>query len=317
MMRKSLESLKITLPRGPEDGWRTRFAPSPTGFLHLGHIASALWVWLCGRKIGAQIDLRIEDHDLGRCRPQFEQAILEDLSWLGLMPDRGLLRSGQLDPDFRQSSHRQRYDSRMDELRQRQLIFACDCSRKQIAAMQLSQESELHYPGTCRNRGVEFSRQVGIRFRLETEEVAFQDGVLGKEIRQNPNRQCGDLLLQERSGSLTYQYCVVVDDLNDGINLIVRGSDLLESTGRQIMLARALGRITQPHFAHHPLLTNADGQKLSKRDRAESIGAMRSNGVTKEMLFGQVAFLLGLQEESIPRALDEFTVDVSEVNTSS
>jgi glutamyl-Q tRNA(Asp) synthetase len=310
MMRKSLESLKISLPALPKEGWRTRFAPSPTGHLHLGHIASAIWVWLCGRKIGAQIDLRMEDHDVGRCRPQFEQSILDDLAWLGLKPDRGLLRSGKLDPDFRQSSHWLRYDTHMQDLRQRGLIFACDCSRKQLAALALPNDYELHYPGTCRNRSIAFADQVGIRLQVEPLDIDFHDGILDRTMVQNPASQCGDLLLKERSGQFTYQYCVVIDDMTDQINLIIRGADLLESTGRQILLARTLGRSEPPAFAHHPLLLDANGQKLSKRERSESIGAMRAGGMTKEALFGKVAFMLGLQGDISPLALDELRVEV-------
>ena len=266
---------------------RTRFAPAPTGYLHLGHVANALFVWGVARARGAEVLLRIEDHDRTRCRPEYEMALLEDLEWLGFRPE------GSLGPPLRQSNHPERYAGAVDWLRLAgHQVYACDCSRKDLAAESgVVPDRETPYPGRCRDRGLTPGPGLGLRVRLAPGEESFTDLTLGPE-RQDPSRQCGDLLLRDRIGNWTYQFAVVVDDLLQGINLVVRGADLLDSTGRQIRLARMLGRSEPPAFLHHPLIRRPSGEKLSKAGRDTAIRDLRSQGATPQELFGRILCML-------------------------
>lgn len=264
----------MTAPGSAPGAWLTRFAPSPTGYLHLGHVAHALHVWGIAAENGAQVLLRIEDHDRGRCRPEYEQAILEDLQWLGFH------WHGEL---TRQSDRIPLYERHLERLREAGLVYACDCSRKQILARTGHQDgAELRYDNHCRDRGLPLLSGMGWRLCLPGEMVTFNDERLGPQT-QHPESQCGDLLLRDRHNNWTYQYCVVVDDWLQGVNLIVRGEDLLESTGRQLLLARLLGRDDVPRFHHHRLLYDASGTtKLSKRDQAHAVRQDRLAGMRPE-----------------------------------
>jgi glutamyl-tRNA synthetase/glutamyl-Q tRNA(Asp) synthetase len=276
----------------------TRFAPSPTGYLHLGHIVNAIYVWGLARTLGARVLLRVEDHDRIRSRREFETAILEDLAWLGFLPDEGL------DPVRRQSDNDTAYVNAMATLAATHNVYACDCSRKDIRRRSLSRATARHgddrYPGTCRNRrlrpGDAVPRGVGVRVQLDDRPESFTDGALG-EIVQTPAEQCGDLLLRDRDGHWTYQFAVTVDDMNDKVDLVVRGMDLLSSTGRQITLARLLGRTEPPHFFHHPLIIKPDGEKLSKGSRDTGVRELRAAGLDSATVIGLAAAALGL----IPR----------------
>lgn len=248
----------------------TRFAPSPTGYLHLGHAVNAAWTWGTARKLGGKVLLRIEDHDRGRCRPEYEVAILEDLAWLGFAPD-------DPGPPRRQSEHDADYQAALETVRARAHVYACRCSRAEIARRMredgLETWDELRYPGICRQLGLPFTPGHGIRVELPPDPVEFEDLRSGPQ-RQTPAEQCGDLLLRDAGGNWTYQFCVVVDDLLQGVNLVVRGEDLLPSTGRQILLARMLGRNEPPRFLHHPLVRDGNGMKLSKRDGAARVRSL-------------------------------------------
>lgn len=252
------------VPRGAV----TRFAPSPTGWLHLGHVVNAVWTWEAARAAGTRVVLRIEDHDRGRCRPEYEQAIYEDLAWLDLEPDPASLQSLLAGPSpCRQSDSAAAYEDAVERLRTLGLVYACDCSRSTITRQLgdgVVEGREARYPGSCRDRDLAPGPGRGLRIRLDDAEETFDDLRLGVQ-RQRPAEQCGDLLIRDRNGNWTYQFAVVVDDLRHGITLVVRGEDLLSSTGRQITLARLLGRGTPPRFLHHPLLRNAAGEKLGKR----------------------------------------------------
>ena len=264
----------------------TRFAPSPTGYLHLGHVVNAIYVWGLARALKGRVLLRIEDHDRLRSRRTFEDAILEDLSWLGFVPDEGL------HPLRRQSEHDAAYLRALSALQATHRVFACDCSRKEIA--------QERYPGRCRHRrlrpGDTPSRGTGIRVVLDDEPEGFNDLALGA-IVQRPAEQCGDLLLRDRDGHWTYQFAVTVDDMNDGIDLVIRGQDLLSSTGRQIKLARMLGRASVPHFFHHPLILKPDGQKLSKASGDTGVRDLRVAGERPSTVIGLAAAALGLIEQ--------------------
>jgi glutamyl-tRNA synthetase/glutamyl-Q tRNA(Asp) synthetase len=266
----------------PARGALTRFAPAPTGWLHLGHVLNALYVWTTARAFHGRVALRIEDHDRERCRPEYEGGILDDLDWLGFAPDvhpTSCFRAGQC--DGRQSDRGDVYRRAVDILVGKRLVFACDCSRRAIAASGSSGDRELRYPGTCRDRGLPLVDGYGWRVRLDRDVETFDDLVLGPQ-RQTPADQCGDLLIRDRLGNWTYQFAATVDDMAQEIDLVIRGVDLLDSTGRQIQLARLLGRTSPALFMHHPLIMKSPGQKLSKSDRDTGIRDLRRAGWTPE-----------------------------------
>ncbi len=284
----------------------TRFAPSPTGHLHLGHVVNAIFVWGIAQHLGGKIILRCEDHDRGRCRQEYEQSILEDLHWLGFVPDVGLDQQRQLENDYRQSSHAQRYQDALIDLRARGAqLYYCDCSRKAIRsqpAPTIGTDAEPRYNGHCRNRRLADGNDCGVRLVLDSTPMVFNDAWLRREFTHNPAEQCGDLLLRDRDGNWTYHLAVTVDDLHDDINLVIRGMDLLTSTGRQLALRQQLSDTPPPLFAHHPLLKDKSGRKLSKRDADLGVRNLRANGKTPAAVIGEAAFLAGLQPtaKSIP-----------------
>jgi glutamyl-tRNA synthetase/glutamyl-Q tRNA(Asp) synthetase len=286
-----LDALARRLPSSP----LTRFAPSPTGYLHLGHVANAIWVWGIARGLGGRVLLRLEDHDRGRCRPEYESALLEDLAWLGLEPDQG--RAGELQAGtsmWRQSDCGEIYASSLSRLAGEASVFVCDCSRKDIAVDggDLLNE-ETPYPGRCRDRGLMPAPGRGVRVRIDPGEECFVDGRLGEQ-RQQPAEQCGDLLLRDRLGNWSYQFAVVVDDLRHEVDLVIRGDDLLSSTGRQLRLGRLLGRATPPVFLHHPLIRQPSGEKLSKAAGDTGVRVLRERGATPASVLGRAAWLTGL-----------------------
>lgn len=285
----------------------TRFAPSPTGLLHLGHVANAIWVWGVAQASRGRVILRIEDHDRTRCRPEYEARILEDLEWLGLEPDEASRASlvGEGPSPFRQSDCGPAYEDLACRLAQVAKVFVCGCSRKAIARAGREvppERGEIRYPGTCRTRGLEPGPGRGLRVVLPDHAVQFEDLRHGP-VTQHPAVQCGDLLLRDRNGNWTYQLCVTADDLRQGVTLVVRGDDLLESTGRQILLRRLLGGGAPPAFLHHPLIEGAvPGVKLSKRDRAAGLAVLRDAGRSPASVLGEAAFLTGLLRDR--RALE-------------
>jgi glutamyl-Q tRNA(Asp) synthetase len=253
----------------------TRFAPAPTGWLHLGHVRNAEYVWTSG----AEVLLRIEDHDRERCRPEYEAGILEDLEWLGYRSDFPIVRQSERDAIYRDAT---------DVLLAQGLVYGCDCSRKEIEARGTKREAreateiaELRYGGRCRDRELRLTDGVGWRVRMEPGVETFVDGILGPQ-EQDPATQCGDLLIRDRLGNWTYQFAAAVDDFRQGIDLVIRGEDLLPSTGRQIRLARLLGRERPAAFRHHPLIMKSADQKLSKSDGDTGIRDLRARGWTPE-----------------------------------
>lgn len=260
----------------------TRFAPAPTGYLHLGHVLSAIYVWDIARTSGtdARVLLRIEDHDRVRSRPEYEAALLEDLAWLGFAPD------GEL---TRQSERSALYDRALEDLRARGLTYACECSRTDIGPGR--------YPGTCRDRHVPESVGVGIRVRLDPTVERFDDLRLGPQ-EQIPSAQCGDVLVRDRHGNWTYQFAAVVDDWLQHVNLVIRGEDLLDSTGRQIQLARLLGREHPPAFLHHALLMKTPTRKLSKSDGDTGVRDLRAKGWSAEAVIDEARKLAGLSAKA-------------------
>ena len=270
----------------PARGFTTRFAPAPTGFLHLGHVANAIAVWGLARAFGGRVLLRIEDHDQSRCRPEYEAALFEDLSWLGFEAD---------EAPVRQSERAALYEEALTRLADKGLVYACDCSRRTIAEASSPGASELRYGGRCRSRDVSLAATPARRVRLAAEEIAFGDLRLGP-LSQNPALQCGDVLLRDRNGHWTYQFAVVVDDLAQGVDLVIRGEDLLASTGRQILIARLLGSEAPPRFLHHPLILREDGHKLSKSNRDTGVRDLRAASWTRERVLGAAARALGISD---------------------
>lgn len=302
MRSLDLAVLRDRLPPNP----LTRFAPSPTGFLHLGHVANAAFVWGVARALDGRVLLRMEDHDRGRSRPEYERAVLEDLEWLGLVPDRGTAAELSQSPSpYRQSDCHDSYRAALEKLGQSARVYGCDCSRKEIAAESGDPlNEETRYSGRCRDRGLPLAEGIGIRVVMEPGEEAFTDGLLGT-VGQVPSEQCGDLLLRDRNGNWTYQFAVVVDDARHGVDLVIRGEDLLSSTGRQIRLGRLLGRARPPVFLHHPLIRKEGGAKLSKSSGDTGIAELRRAGATPEAVLGRAIWLAGWAEEPEPVQAEE------------
>ena len=241
--------------------------------------------------------------------PEHEASILRDLHWLGLEPEAASARSfqGGRSP-FRQSDNPERYQRALGLVREAAPVFWCECSRKTIAKTlgedAFGEGEELRYPGTCRSKGLEPAVGRGMRVVVPDEVIVWSDLMLGR-MTQRPARQCGDLLLRDPLGSWTYQFSVVVDDWEQGIDLVIRGDDLFASTGRQILLAGMLGRRTPPAFLHHRLIRDEAGAKLSKRDGAPALATMRAAGQPAEAVLGLAAHLTGLQDTPAPIAAAE------------
>lgn len=273
----------------------TRFAPSPTGHLHLGHAVNAIYVWGIARALGGTVQLRIENHDLTRSRRLFEQSILDDLDWLGVVPDSPSIADLRSDGpcDARQMDRPERYRSALSALTGSGLTYWCDCSRKRLDAQPAAPDGERAYDGHCRQRGLGPGPDRGVRVTLEPGAETFDDGRLGKTT-QNPASQCGDVLVRDRLAQWTYQLAVAVDDWADGVSLVIRGEDLLASTGRQIAIGRLIGRPAPAVFLHHPLVANANGQKLSKANRDSGVGDLRRTGMSPAAVLGMAAAASGL-----------------------
>jgi glutamyl-Q tRNA(Asp) synthetase len=272
----------------------SRFAPAPTGFLHLGHVVNAIYVWGVTGAARGRVLLRIEDHDRQRSRPEYERAILDDIEWLGFIPDEPSIagfRAGA--SQGRQSDRAEVYERALSMLRDRGLLYACECTRSAIAQAASADGCELRYPGTCADKELPEGEGRGIRVRLVPTTERFDDLVHGAQ-QQRPADQCGDLLVRDREGNWTYQFAAAVDDLAQAVTLVIRGDDLRRSTGRQIQLARLLGRIEPPWFLHHPLVMKSHSQKLSKVDRDSGVRDLRAKGWSPEAVISHAAAVAGL-----------------------
>lgn len=275
----------------------TRFAPSPTGLLHIGHVVNAVFVWGIARALGGRVLLRIEDHDRQRCRPEFEAALLDDLDWLGFAPDLFTTDDFRRGPcEGRQSDCGAVYRAALDPLIARGLVYACDCPRRLIGGDR--------YTGRCRDRGLPLGEGVGWRVRIDRGTVRFADLLRG-EIVQSPAGECGDVLVRDRLGNWSYQWAVTVDDARQRINLVIRGEDLLASTSRQIYLARLNGRAVLATYLHHPLVWKTDKQKVSKSDGDSGVRDLRLAGWDAPSVVGRAAWLAGLQPSPAPLAAHE------------
>lgn len=264
----------------------TRFAPSPTGYLHLGHAASALAGYEAAKRAGGRFLLRIEDIDGGRCRPEYEAAIYEDLAWLGLSWEQ---------PVRRQSEHMDDYAAALDRLKQAELVYPCFCTRRDIAEAvraphldHMGPDGPL-YPGLCRSltateRAGRIAGGAPYALRLDAARAAAQlDPMVWQELDEDPVAVdpllFGDVVLARKDVPVSYHLAVVVDDALQGVTLVTRGRDLYAATHVHRTLQALLGLAT-PQYRHHPLITDSAGQRLAKRHDALSIRALRAAGAS-------------------------------------
>ena len=277
-----------------------RFAPTPSGRLHLGNVLCAMLAYLSARSAGGRFLLRIEDVDIPRCPRSLAAACIEDLTWLGFDWD---------EPPLYQSERGAVYQQHLDRLTAMGRVYPCFCTRAQLHAAQAPNlgDHEPVYPGTCARLTPEeiaarsMTRSPALRLRVPQETVAFTDGHYGFFAEQLA-RDCGDYIIRRSDGLWGYQLAVVVDDALSGVTQVVRGRDILFSTPRQIELFRALG-YDVPQFYHIPLLTDSAGRRLAKRDRDLDLTALAKRHTPQEIL-GMLAFACGLQEEPRPMRLE-------------
>jgi glutamyl-tRNA synthetase len=278
---------------------RTRFAPSPTGDLHVGGAWTALASWALARADGGTTVLRVEDIDTPRVVAGSTARIAEDLAWLGLDWDEGP-EAGGLHAPYTQSERTALYDARLAELTAAGLTYPCDCSRAEISRVASAPHAgeEILYPGTCRDapRHREMRRSPAIRLRVpDDSQVVFEDLVRGR-VEQHVGASVGDFVLRRGDGVYAYQLVVAVDDASMQISHVVRADDLLASTARQLLLMQLLG--TPPHrlpaYLHLPMVVAADGERLAKRAGSATVRSLRERGVAPAEITGTLARGLGL-----------------------
>ncbi|MDP6739151.1 MAG: tRNA glutamyl-Q(34) synthetase GluQRS [Planctomycetota bacterium] len=257
---------------------RGRLAPSPSGDLHLGHAWSFLLAWWQARALGGEIVLRLEDVDTERCVPESEASILDDLTWLGLDWDGAVVR---------QTDRAHLYQSALQALRATNLLYPCVCTRKELAEASHAPHADEHeqgaYPGTCRGLFtdrdqalVASGKPAAWRVAVPSGVIAFEDGCAGSWSEELLHT-CGDFPVTRKDGQVAYQLAVVVDDAEMGITHVLRGSDLCSSTLRQKLLQEYLG-LPHPAWFHVPLVVDAQGQRLAKRDPCLAVRALRDKG---------------------------------------
>jgi glutamyl-tRNA synthetase len=278
---------------------RSRIAPTPSGYLHLGNAVNFLLTWLLVRKGGGTLRLRIDDADSDRTRPEYIEDIFRQLDWLGLTWEEGPSGPGDFSRHHSQLLRRERYRAMLDELASQAALFPCACSRKEIR----EQSASGLYPGTCRERREIPLGEHAIRIVVPAETV-IQVGTKAVAL----GALMGDFVLWRRDDQPAYQLASLADDLDDRITTIVRGADLLASTAAQLFLATALGATGAPFraiaFRHHPLIPGEGGQKLSKSDNALSLQAMREAGVTQARIYQATARVLDLNPFAIESLAD-------------
>lgn len=278
---------------------RGRYAPSPTGLIHVGNARTALVAWLSIRSRGGAFVWRLEDLDPPRIVPGMAEAAMEDLAWLGLDWDEGPDMGGPYVP-YVQSQRSAFYDEALSRLASAGRLFPCWRSRKDLQAIASAPHGPMGsapYPVAFRPEGLDpdwFEQRpdAAFRFLVHDRPVEWVDRVCGRQV-ERVDETVGDFVLKRRDGLYAYQLAVVVDDLLMGIHEVVRGADLLESTARQIQLIEALGG-TPPVYAHVPLVVNAQGEKLSKRDSGLTLRSLREGGIQPEALTGYLGWSLGI-----------------------
>jgi len=274
-----------------------RFAPSPSGRMHLGNLWSCLLAWLSARSAGGRMVLRLEDLDPDRCRPEYCRQVMRDLEWLGLDWDG--------EPVW-QSRRTQAYAEAFEALKAQGLIYPCYCTRAERLAASAPHRSDgvAVYDGRCRRlpealrEEYERTRRPAWRVEVPEKTITFCDLNMG-EYKEELKTACGDFILRRSDGVYAYQLAVVVDDAMMGVTQIVRGSDLLDSTPRQLWLQERLG-LPHPEYGHVPLLLSADGRRLAKRDRDKELGELQKQYTAPELV-GKLAFAAGLldREEAV------------------
>ena len=275
---------------------RGRFAPSPSGRMHLGNLWSALLAWLSARSQGGEMVLRLEDLDPDRCTRAWCDQVMRDLEWLGLTWDN--------EPVY-QSERTAVYAQAFRALEERGLIYPCYCTRAERLAASAPHRSDGQtiYDGRCsrlteaEREALSQNRRPAWRVKVGQESITFCDFLYGK-YKEDLKTDCGDFILRRSDGVYAYQLAVIVDDAAMGVTQVVRGSDLLSSTPRQIYLQRLLG-LPEPEYGHVPLLLAADGRRLAKRDRDQELGELQSRYTAPELL-GRLAHLAGLIPEPAP-----------------
>lgn len=309
--RASDASPPTTPPDAPSSGGSSgrtqqpvgRLAPSPTGHLHLGHARSFLLAWWHARARGGRIVLRFEDLDGERARPEHVDVALRDLEWLGLDWDGEPLL---------QSTGTERLMAVVERLLREGRAYPCTCSRGDIRTAHSAPQAgtgEIRYPGTCRGRfasveeaRAKTGREPGVRFVVAPGERTVPDRFAGPFVC-NPEQEAGDFLIARRGGSPAYQLAVVVDDLHAGVNEVVRGDDLLPSAARQMALLEALGE-PAPDYYHVPLVCDAQGRRLAKREADLSLAELRAEGVDPRAIVEWVARSAGYGDVERPLAAD-------------
>ena len=296
---------------------RGRYAPSPTGDLHMGNLCTALLAWLFVRCAGGQFVMRIEDLDRPRVRPGATQRMLDDLRWLGLDWDEGPDVDGPYAP-YMQSERQEIYTFYLQRLIDTGLVYPCYCTRAEIARVASAPHGDEgpRYPGTCRRLTAAQSRQYeannrrsSLRFRVDDERIVSFTDLLAGPMEQQVQRAVGDFIVCRSDGIFAYQFAVVVDDALMHINQVVRGSDLLQSTARQILLYEAIG-FPVPTFAHVPLVLDEQGRRLSKREQSAGLEPLRAAGATPLQVVGRLAADCGLvdrdEEISANELVDQY-----------
>ena len=285
---------------------RGRFAPSPSGRMHLGNIYTAVMSWLSVKSRGGEWVLRIEDLDPQRSKREYALMIEDDLHWLGLDWDEGGLEGKGASGPYSQSLRGDIYEEYMRRLEAGGLLYPCRCRRSDIMATQAPHRSDgrVVYAGTCRPRhlgGVApddaSAEGASMRMFVPDREIGFNDRVYGP-VSFNLAEECGDFIIRRADGAWAYQLAVVVDDALMGITEVMRGNDLLLSAAQQIYLFGQLG-FEAPEYAHLPLICNSDGQRLSKRDSSMSMEQLRRRH-TPEQLLGEIALRAGILSEPAP-----------------
>ncbi len=277
-----------------------RLAPSPTGYLHLGNAWSFLWAWLWAHSLGGRVVLRMEDIDPARSRMEYAQAIFDDLHWLGLEHDEHVLW---------QSSRHAEYDSALKTLEKTGHTYPCFCTRKELRTLAGAPHVDdvgAPYPGTCRYlRNEERAqkeaqgRRACVRMRCPLEgRTSFHDAIYGKQEFFWENLG-GDFALRRSDGVIAYQLAVVLDDAAQGVSHVLRGSDILASTPRQIWL-QSLLCLPGVHYAHVPLLLDACGERLAKRHHSLTLRALRERGVSAKHVLALLAMLAGWRRSMSP-----------------
>ena len=282
-----------------------RFAPTPSGRMHLGNVFAALLAWLSVRSRDGEMVLRMEDLDTARTSGEYAETLREDLAWLGLDYDRETPA---------QSQRTEAYDRAFSILEEKGLLYPCYCTRSQLHSVNAPHLSDgtYVYPGTCRNltqaQRASFSRPPAWRVMVDDREWVVRDRVQG-EYRCVLSRDCGDMVIRRADGVYVYQLAVTVDDGEAGVTEVVRGMDLLSSAPRQMYLQTLLG-LPHPEYAHVPMLLAADGRRLSKRDRDLDLGELRKH-LKPEQLIGWLAHAAGLIDRPSPISPRELCKDFS------